>query len=92
MEILWDNLTQTQKDSLVKQMLIGVKKSPENSNRAREALSMMPFLVEKYWKEVHEEPLDERVNDDSEVYPEETFEDEDGLGLRQDVEAEVGNG
>ena len=90
-EITWDNLTETQKQSLVKQMMIGVRKTPENQNRAKEALAMNPFLVEKYYKELHEEPMDERVNEDN-IYPEEVFEDEGGLGIRKDAEAEIGDG
>lgn len=88
----WDDLTDTQKNSLVKQMMVGTEKSAENFNRAKMALASNPFLVEKYAKELESDEgyaryKEDAEKDDSSV----TYEDESGmdLGLGKENEAEV---
>jgi hypothetical protein len=86
----WDDLTDTQKNSLVKQMMVGTKKSAENFNRAKMALASNPFLVEKYLKELESDKGFEKYKEDEEQ-EQETYEDDSGfdLGVEKENEAEV---
>lgn len=88
----WDDLTDGQKQTLVRQLLIGVEKNAENTNRARLALAEHPFLLKKMLKEVESEKGFERYKDDEEDGSDaEPKEDDSGfdLGLQKDHEAEV---
>lgn len=93
MEVRWDELSDTQKNALVKQMLVGLKKSAENTNRAKDALACNPILVEKYMEELNSEEGFTKYEEDKQSEDgSETREDESGfdLGLQKDVEGEVG--
>lgn len=88
----WDDLNDARKQQLVKQLLVGVKKTAENSNRAREALAAHPFLVEKMLAEINSKEGYEKYDEDRSSSDEsEIFEDPSGfdLGIQQDNEAEV---
>lgn len=89
----WEELSDTRKQQLVKQLLVGVKKTPENTNRAKEALACHPFLVEKMLKEINSTEGYEKYDEDRAMGDEtELFEDESGfdLGIQKDNEAELG--
>lgn len=89
----WKNLSDTQKNALVKQMLVGMPKTAENTNRAKDALACNSFLVEKYMKELQSEEGYAKYDEDrANSRGSETREDESGynMGQMKDVEAELG--
>lgn len=91
--MMWDDLTDSQKNALVQQMLVGLPKSAENTNRAKCALADFPDLVEKLFKEMESDAgIKKVVEDTADDGGGETHEDESGfdLGLQKDVEGELG--